>query len=168
MQCAHRNLCPEPSRQPRLDPEKNTEIKEHEIRYRSTKALISYTDIEGAFVDVYKSSILVYNDIEVLNFDVDVSSSSISYCVDLEVLGFKFDIEDSSISYWFDIECYNLRFRRFSELRHSISNVKTFKFDIAAESSCNHPDIVLPDHDMIEGHFPTFDIEGRQGSRLGV
>jgi hypothetical protein len=55
---------------------KNTDIEEHEIQYRSTNASISYTDIEGTFVDIDKSSISVYNDIrvEVLNFDNDVSS----------------------------------------------------------------------------------------------
>jgi hypothetical protein len=111
--------------------QKNTYIEEHDIRYRSTKASISHTDIEGAFVDIEKSSISVYNDIGVLNFDIDISSSSISYCVDIEVP--DFDIEGSSISYWFDIECYNLRYRRFLELRafrHSISNVKTFDIEL--------------------------------------
>jgi hypothetical protein len=102
--------------------QKKTDMEEHEIRYRSTKASSSilYTDIEGAFVDIEKSSISVYNDIEVLNFDIDVSL--ISHCVDIEVTGS--DIEDSSISYWFDIECYILRSRCFSEpeLRHSSSS----------------------------------------------
>ncbi len=115
MQCAHRNLCPVPTRQPRLDPTKSTDIEEHEIRYRSTKASISYTDIEGALVD--KSSISVHSDIEVLNFDIDVSL--ISYCVDIEVPGFDIgsisnvtalDI-DVSQSRAFDIECKNLRYR---------------------------------------------------------
>jgi hypothetical protein len=69
---------------------RNPDIEEHEIRYRSTKASISYTDIEGAFVDIHKSSILGYNNIEVLNFDIDVFS--ISYC---EAPGFN--IMDSSI-----------------------------------------------------------------------
>jgi hypothetical protein len=145
MQCAHRNLRPEPSRQPRLDPKKNTDIEEHEIRYRSTKASIKYTDTvtEGAFVDIDVSSISVYNDIEVLNFDIDVSS--ISYCVDIKVPGF--DIEGSSISYWIDIEWYNLRYRRFSELGHSIIECQP------SISSCN----IVSD---IKGHFPTFDILG--------
>jgi hypothetical protein len=40
-------------------------------------------NIEGAFVDIDKSSISGFDDIEVLNFDIDVSS--ISYCVDIEV-----------------------------------------------------------------------------------
>ncbi len=54
---------------------KNTDIEDHEIRYRSKKtsiSLLSYTDIEGAFVDIEKSSKSVYNDIELLNFDIDV------------------------------------------------------------------------------------------------
>jgi hypothetical protein len=74
------------------------QAKKH--RYRRTRnsisnhnASISYTDIEGAFVDIEKSSISGYNDIEVLNFDID--ASSISYSVDIKVSGF--DIEDSSI-----------------------------------------------------------------------
>jgi hypothetical protein len=54
--------------------QKNTDIEEHEIRYRSTKASISYTDIEGAYVNIDNSSISGYNNIEVLNFDIDVSS----------------------------------------------------------------------------------------------
>jgi hypothetical protein len=54
----------------------HTKILEHEIRYRSKKSSISYTDIGGAFFDIEKSSISVYNDIEVLNFDIDVSSIS--------------------------------------------------------------------------------------------
>ena len=40
---------------PRLDPmirQKNTDIEEHENRYRSTKSSISYTDIEWAFLDI--------------------------------------------------------------------------------------------------------------------
>jgi hypothetical protein len=126
MQCTHRNLCPVPSRQPRLDPTKKHRYRRNEIRNRSTNASISYTDIEVAFVEIDKSSISVYNDIEVLNFDIDVSS--MSYCVDIELPGF--DVENSSISYWFDIECYILRYRRFSELRHSISNVKTFDIEL--------------------------------------
>jgi hypothetical protein len=76
MQLAHRNLCPVPSRQPRLDPTKNTDIEDHENRYRSKKALVSYIDIEGAFIDIEKSLISGYNDIEVPNFDIDVSSIS--------------------------------------------------------------------------------------------
>jgi hypothetical protein len=40
------------------------------------KPSISYIDIEGAFIDIEKSSILGYNDIEVLNLDIDVSSIS--------------------------------------------------------------------------------------------
>ena len=53
------------------------QAKKH--RYRRTghsisnqKASTSYTDIEGAFIDIEKSSISGYNDIEVLNFDIDV------------------------------------------------------------------------------------------------
>jgi hypothetical protein len=59
--------------------QKNTDIEEHEIRYQSKKSSISYTtDIEGAFVDIEKSSISVYSGIEVLNFDSDIDVSSIS------------------------------------------------------------------------------------------
>ncbi len=32
---------------------------------------------------------------------------------------------------WIGIECYNLRYRRFWELRHSISNVKTFDIELS-------------------------------------
>jgi hypothetical protein len=61
--------------------QKYTDIEEHEIRYRSTKASISFTDIDRAFIDIEKSSISVYNNIDVLIFDIDVSS--ILYCVDI-------------------------------------------------------------------------------------
>ncbi len=125
------------------------------------------TDIDGAFLDIEKSSISGYidHDIEVLNFDIDVSS--ISYCVDIEVPGFDIeyssisccvdieaqalDIEDSSISYWIDIECYNLQYRRFSGflgIRYRMSKPSI--------SNC-HIVVIVPD---IEGHFPTFNIEG--------
>jgi hypothetical protein len=102
--------------------QRNTDIEEHEIRYQSTKASISYTNIEGEFVEIDKSSISVYNDFEVLNFDV----SSISFCVDIEISGFNIEDSSISISYCFDVD----RYRRFLELRHSISNVKTSGFDI--------------------------------------
>jgi hypothetical protein len=74
-------------------------MSKHKVRYR-------IQCIEGAFVDIDKSSISGYNDIEILNFDIDVSS--ISCCVDIEAP--DFDFKDSSMSYWFDIEGYNLRY----------------------------------------------------------
>ncbi len=77
--------------------------------------------------DIDVSSILFCVDIEVPGFDIE--HSSISYCVDIEVQAF--DIEDSSISYWIDIECYNLRYRRLSDFRYSISNVKTFDIELS-------------------------------------
>ncbi len=40
-------------------------------------------DIEGAFVDIDKSSISGFDDVQVLNFDINISS--ISYWVDIEV-----------------------------------------------------------------------------------
>jgi hypothetical protein len=83
---------------------------------------------------VQLSLISGYNDIEVLNFDINVSS--MSYCVEIEVPGF--DIEDSSILYWFDIDSTSNRLRMSNP---SIS------------SSHIVPDI------MIEGHFPTYDLE---------
>jgi hypothetical protein len=95
------------------------------------KASISYIDIEGAFIDIEKTSISGYNDIEVLNFDTDVSLTScwvdievpdldidvysISNCVDIDVS--RFDVEDSSISYWIDIVCYNIRYRLLSDFK---------------------------------------------------
>ncbi len=42
MQCAHRNLCPVPSRQPIWIRQKNTDIEEHEIRCRSKKRNLRY------------------------------------------------------------------------------------------------------------------------------
>jgi hypothetical protein len=51
--------------------QKNTDIKENEIRYQSTNDSISYKDIEGAFVDIEISSIsryLRYRDI----FDIGI------------------------------------------------------------------------------------------------
>ncbi len=101
----HRNLCPVPSRS-YSRPGKETPISKN-----------AKFDIEaqGAFINIEKSSISGYNEIEVLNFDIDVFSiscrvdikvpdfdtsidvSSISNCVDIEVP--HFDIEDSLISY---------------------------------------------------------------------
>jgi hypothetical protein len=107
-----------------------------------------------------------------VNFYIDVSS--ISHCIDNEVPGF--DIEDYSISYWFDIECYNLRYRRFSEVRHSISiliiECQNLRYRVVISYLISkvifRPSIskVAPPISLykdIEG--PTFDIEGRQGSR---
>ena len=126
--CAHGNLCPIPSRSyssPGSTQQRNTDIEGHKHRYRSTK-LRYRIQISKVNLSISRdSSISVYNDIDVLNFDIDVSS--ISYYIDIEVLGF--DIENSSISYWVDIECFNLRYRRLSDLRHSISNVKTFDIE---------------------------------------
>jgi hypothetical protein len=146
MQCAHQNLCTVPSRSYSspgwmicLDP-----TKKH--RYRR----ISYTDIEGAFIDIDKSLISGYNDIEVLNFDIDVSS--ISYCVDIEVSGVDIRVKDFSISYWFDIEGYNLQYRRFSELRHSTSKVYVVK---------SYPKSKV----IFRPSISKVDIEGRQASR---
>jgi hypothetical protein len=107
----------------------------------------TYTDIKGAFVDIERSSISVYNDIEVLNFDIDVSS--ISYRVNIS----KFQASISKV----------LRYRT-----GSISNVTTFDIDVSqswgiqyrmskpstriSSSSCN----IISN---IEGHFPTFNTE---------
>jgi hypothetical protein len=87
---------------------KETTILKNTNSISKHKASMSYTDIEGAFVDIDKSSKTGYryNDIEVLTFDNDVSS--ISYCVDIEVSGL--DVKDSSISYCVDIEGYNLQY----------------------------------------------------------
>ncbi len=74
------------------------------------KVSISYADIEGAFVDIDKSSILGYNNIEVLNFDISIDVSSISYCVDIEVPGFNIEDLNFRKSYWFDVEGYNIRY----------------------------------------------------------
>jgi hypothetical protein len=129
--CEHGNLCPilVPSRSyssPGSTQQRNTDIEGHKHRYRSTK-LRYRIQISKVHLSISRdSSISVYNDVEVLNFDIDVSS--ISYYIDIEVLGF--DIGDSSISYWVDIECFNLRYRRLSDLRHSISNVKTFDIEL--------------------------------------
>ena len=121
--CAHGNLCPIPSRSyssPGSTQQRNTDIEGHKHRYQSTK-LRYRIQISKVHLSISRdSSISVYNDVEVLNFDIDVSS--ISYYIDIEVLGF--DIENSLISYWVDIECFNLRYRRLSDLRHSISKVK--------------------------------------------
>ncbi len=156
------------------------QAKKH--RYRRTrnsiskhKASVSYTDIEGAFVEIEKSLVSGCNGIEVLNFDIDVSS--VSYCVDIEVPGF--DIEDSSILYWFEIECYNLRYRRFSDLRHSILyqfECQNFRYRVVISYPISTV-VFLPSiskvaappisqYKDIEG--PTFDIEARQGSRCRV
>jgi hypothetical protein len=85
--------------------DKETPISKIQRRTRNSiskhKASISYTNIQGAFVDIDKSSISGYNNIKVLIFEIDVSS--ISNCVDIEVP--RFDIEDFSISYWINILC---------------------------------------------------------------
>jgi hypothetical protein len=65
------------------------------------KASISFTILKGPFVDIDKSLISRYKDIEVLIFDINVSL--ISYCVDIEVPAIN--IEDYSIQYWIEIEC---------------------------------------------------------------
>jgi hypothetical protein len=55
--------------------QRNTDIEEQDIRIGfdiESKPSTSYTDIEGAFIDIVKSSISGYNDIEVLNFDIDI------------------------------------------------------------------------------------------------
>ncbi len=85
--------------------------------------------MEEAFVDIDKSSISVYNDIEVLKINIDVSS--ISYCVDIKfqasiskilrygifnIVLLRYRVLQPSISTFlrvkaFDIECPNLRYR---------------------------------------------------------
>ncbi len=110
---------------------KNTkfDIEAQKLRHRTS---ISYTDTEGAFVDIDKSSMSGYNNIEVLIFDIDVFS--ISYCINIEVPGF--DIKDSSTSYWIDIEFYNIRYRRFSDFQ---------AFDIDCQnllSSCHYFNVI--------------------------
>jgi hypothetical protein len=57
------------------------------------KSSMSYTDIEGAFIDIVKSLMLGYNDIDVLNFDIDVASTSC--CVDIEVPDFDIDVSST-------------------------------------------------------------------------
>jgi hypothetical protein len=69
-----------------------------------SKASTSYIDIEGAFIDIEKSSISGYNNIEVLNFD-------------------RYRAE--SISIFYASISAILRYRTVS-----ISNVSTFDIDI--------------------------------------
>jgi hypothetical protein len=128
----------------------------------------SELDSEGPFVDIDKFSISGYKDIEVLIFDID--DSSISYCVNIEILAF--DIADSSISYWINIECHNLQHRRFLDFRYSISNVKTFDIEISYRtryqrsfSDIRYRRLLLRYRNIPISKGPTFDIEGRQGSR---
>jgi hypothetical protein len=62
------------------------------------QASISYTDIEGAFVDIDKFLISGYNDIDVLIFDINISL--ILNCVNIEVPRFQVNINDLLIFYW--------------------------------------------------------------------
>jgi hypothetical protein len=103
MQCAHCNLCPVPSRQPRLDPTKNTDIEDTQFDIEAQK-LRYHIQISKEHFSISRNLRYRYKTTSKLKFDIDVSL--ISYCVDIEVPGF--DIEGSSISYCIDIVCYNI------------------------------------------------------------
>jgi hypothetical protein len=86
--------------------QKNTDIEEHEIRYRSKKSSISYTDIEGAcqYREIFDIRIYRYRSFE------------LRYRVFFDIVLDRYRMFLPSISMFsrfraFDIECQNIRYR---------------------------------------------------------
>ncbi len=122
MQCAHRNLCPVPSRSyssPGRIRRRNTDIEEYEIRYQSTKLRYS---IQTSKKHLSMSTNLRYQDITISKFWSSISiflryrTASLSKFQQLS----GFDIQVSSISYWFDITGYNLRYIEGLNIRYRV------------------------------------------------
>ncbi len=103
-----------------------------------SKASTSYIDIEGAFIDIEKSSISGYNNIEVLNFDrYRAESISIFYASISAILRYR-TVSISNVS-TFDIDIFWIQSIRSRITKHSISSLISYL--------------------DIKGHLVTLDIE---------
>jgi hypothetical protein len=116
------------------------------------KTSISFTDIEGAFFDIDKSSTSGHVDIDVLTFDID--NSSISYWFDIKVVTFSIEVSQN-------LGIRNRRSKPVISNCHIVPDIEGHFQDFDIED-CTFAPSKSGDKD-IEG--PTFDTEGRQGSR---